>query len=107
MTLVCIRVFRQQKNRRSKVSHVARCRALHSQAHGRTYIVRTTVGPNDNNPPKIRLKIQEIDWSYFCLLLFMREKIVISSLFNQRSWKLCKYAEKTRKLILFWRILPI
>ena len=44
------------KNRRSKVSHVARCRALHSQARGRTYIVRTTVGPNDKNPPKIRLK---------------------------------------------------
>ena len=55
LILVCIRVFRQQKNRRSKVSHVARCRALHSQARGRTYIVRTTVGPNDKNPPKIRL----------------------------------------------------
>ena len=47
--------FSTAKNRRSKVSHVARCRALHSQARGRTYIVRTTVGPNDKNPPRIRL----------------------------------------------------
>ena len=40
-------------------------------------------GPNCKNPPKIRLKIHEIDWSYLCLQQF--DKLGIWSSWN--DWK--------------------
>ena len=63
-------------------------------------------GPNCKNPPKIRLKIHEIDWSYLCLQQF--DKLGIWSSWNDWKRRLAwKFFFVKSHQVVFWHVLAV